>query len=424
MKEQIVIIGAGVSGLTTAYFLQENAIVLEKEKTAGGLCKSIYDNGFTFDISGHFIHIKNPKIKSIIENLTGGLNTVSRNSKIYFNNLLMPFPFQANLYYLDEKSKQYCLKTLSQRPNIPISPDMSFYDWALAMFGEGICELFMRPYNEKLWNYDLKKMNAQWTGPFVAKPNIDEIIKSAHKKNETHYGYNTVFYYPRQNGCGALINGLTKKVKPCLNEAVEKIDIKNKVVYTSKAQYSYTKLVSTQGLKNLIAQIEPLPDTIRSLAECLKSTSVYCLNLGIKTKTKIPDILDGLHWIYFSQKDIEFYRLGIYSNAAPNSAPQNAYSFYVETTHKPNVRDIIDRLRLLGFIGTDDEICNEHIIKIDCAYVIFDNQKDEAVKGILEFLHENDIYSIGRYGAWEYSFIEKNVADALSLANTINGLKE
>ena len=58
-------------------------MIFEKEKFVGGLCKSVKDNGFTFDYSGHFIHIKDKKIKSLIEKVTGKkLLTIKRNSVI------------------------------------------------------------------------------------------------------------------------------------------------------------------------------------------------------------------------------------------------------------------------------------------------------------------------------------------------------
>ena len=197
-----IVIGAGISGLSFGYFSKKPFIIFEKENTAGGLCKSIKDNGFTFDYSGHFIHIKDKKIKSLIEKLTGKkLLTVKRNSVILFNDKLMPFPFQANLYYLTDQQKQQCIKGIRNRKNIKIYDDMPFIDWAKAMFGTGITKYFMQPYNQKLWNYNLKKLTAAWTAPFVPKPTQESIINSAYKQNEQKYGYNSVFYYPSKNGC-------------------------------------------------------------------------------------------------------------------------------------------------------------------------------------------------------------------------------
>ena len=81
-----IVIGAGISGLSFGYFSKKPLIIFEKENTVGGLCKSIKDNGFTFDYSGHFIHIKDKKIKYLIEKLIGKkLLTIKRNSVILFD---------------------------------------------------------------------------------------------------------------------------------------------------------------------------------------------------------------------------------------------------------------------------------------------------------------------------------------------------
>jgi hypothetical protein len=54
------------------------------------------------------------------------------------------------------------------------------------------------------------------------------------------------------------------------------------------------------------------------------------------------------------------------------------------------------------------------------SYVIFDKDRQASLDIINAFLSKNGISSIGRYGAWEYSFIEKNIKDALELAKKIN----
>ena len=48
---KVVILGAGLSGISTAYFLQkeeifDNITLLEMEHTAGGLCRSIKKDGY------------------------------------------------------------------------------------------------------------------------------------------------------------------------------------------------------------------------------------------------------------------------------------------------------------------------------------------------------------------------------------------
>jgi len=425
MEKNIVIIGAGISGLSAAYFLDKPNIVLEAQNYAGGLCRSIYENGFSFDCSGHFMHIKDKKIKQLVTKLCQGLDCIERKTAIYFKEKFIPFPFQANLYYLEDKIKKECIDAVLRRKEVKISLEMPFIDWSNAMFGSGITKYFMKPYNEKLWSWDLKKMNAQWTGAFVPKPDAKTIIESAYKKSEIKYGYNSVFYYPKTQGAQKLINGLLKKVHPIYNCPVEKIDIKNKIIFTGAAakQYKYSKLISTQPITELVKQIISVPQEIKKAAANLYSTSVRCINIGVKSKKGLPKILKNKHWIYVPAKDIPFYRIGIYSNINSSLAPANSYSFYIEFSSSNGIykgtQNIIQTLIKLGFIRKEDEIAAFNAIDMPYAYIIFDNNREKSLKTINDFLLSNNIHSIGRYGAWEYSFIEQNIKDAQKTAQSI-----
>lgn len=421
-----IVIGAGISGLSFGYFSKQPFIIFEKENNVGGLCKSIKDNGFTFDYSGHFIHIKNKEIKLLIEKLTNEkFLTIQRNSAILFNNKLMPFPFQANLYYLTEKQKQKCIDGIKTRKNIKTYDDMPFIDWAKAMFGDGITKYFMKPYNEKLWNYDLKKLTAGWTAPFVPKPTKESIIKSAYTKNDTKYGYNDVFYYPANNGCQTMIDGFYKEIKNNVikNTVVEKIYLKDKKVFADNKYYFYDNIISTQPLKELLLSIQDLPKDISKLIKDLQCTSTRCINLGIKYKKFLPKIIKDVHWIYIPEKKYPFYRVGIYSNVSEKMVPKNCYSLYVEMSDTKDCDKTIPALKEIGIINANDEIKSLNVIDMKYAYVIFNKQRKKVLDKIFTFLKKNNIYCIGRYGSWEYSFIEKNIIDAKNLAQFLNKIK-
>ncbi len=421
-----IVIGAGISGLSFGYFSKKPFIIFEKENTVGGLCKSIKDNGFTFDYSGHFIHIKDKRIKSLIEKVIGKkLLTVKRNSVILFDNKIIPFPFQANLYYLTEQQKQKCIKGIKNRKNIKIYDEMPFIDWAKAMFGDGITSYFMKPYNQKLWNYNLKKLTADWTAPFVPKPTQESIINSAYKKNEQKYGYNSVFYYPQKNGCQAMIDGFYKKLKSNIitNAKIETIDLENKKVYAGGKYYYYDNIISTQPLKELLLSIKNLPKSFSTLIKKLECTSTRCINLGIKYKKDLPKMIKDVNWIYIPEKKYPFYRVGIYSNVTKSLAPKNCYSLYIEMSDTKDCEDIIPALKETGIMNDTDEIISLNVIDMKYAYVIFNKERKKVLSTIFKFLKNNNIYCIGRYGSWEYSFIEKNIIDAKNLAYQLNKIK-
>ena len=52
------VLGGGISGLFTAYFLGGDVEVVEAEATPGGLARSFGDQGFRSDIGGHILFSK------------------------------------------------------------------------------------------------------------------------------------------------------------------------------------------------------------------------------------------------------------------------------------------------------------------------------------------------------------------------------
>jgi len=56
-KIKFLIVGAGVSGLAFANFLEhEDYLVIEKENEVGGYCRTIHSKGYVWDYAGHFFH--------------------------------------------------------------------------------------------------------------------------------------------------------------------------------------------------------------------------------------------------------------------------------------------------------------------------------------------------------------------------------
>jgi len=83
MTYDTIIVGGGLSGLTTAAYLSQaglNVLLCEKEKTVGGLLSSFNYNGFTFDAGARAIEnsgVLIPMLHQLGINLTLLPNPVS-----------------------------------------------------------------------------------------------------------------------------------------------------------------------------------------------------------------------------------------------------------------------------------------------------------------------------------------------------------
>ncbi len=72
MQTQIVVVGAGLTGLTTAYYLRKagvDCIVVEKNDQAGGVIKTISRDGFTFEQGPNTGVISNETVVSLFDEL-------------------------------------------------------------------------------------------------------------------------------------------------------------------------------------------------------------------------------------------------------------------------------------------------------------------------------------------------------------------
>lgn len=67
----------------------------------------------------------------------------------------------------------------------------------------------------------------------------------------------------------------------------------------------------------------------------------------------------------------------------------------------------------------DEDIVLEKIITIAHAYVIFDHWRDTYLPSLLDRLAQENIYSVGRYGAWKYSSMQEAVLDGKQIAQEL-----
>jgi len=91
MNKNIVVIGAGISGLTTSYLLSKNGFdvtIIEKNSSVGGSIESVFENGFLFDRGPNSALETTPVIGQLIKNLNLNMNFYMPASKqtkdIYF----------------------------------------------------------------------------------------------------------------------------------------------------------------------------------------------------------------------------------------------------------------------------------------------------------------------------------------------------
>ena len=105
-----MVIGAGPTGLSAAYHLGEDSVLLEANDRVGGWCRSIVDNGFTFDFAGHIMFSNDPYVHEMYELLLGdNVHWQDREAWVYSKDVYTRYPFQGSLYGLPADVIKECI---------------------------------------------------------------------------------------------------------------------------------------------------------------------------------------------------------------------------------------------------------------------------------------------------------------------------
>ena len=424
----VVVVGGGLTGLVAAERLTAagvEAAVLEREAEPGGACRSLEVDGFTFDYTGHLLHVGRPETERYLGNLGvwRELELHDRRSAVVVGGCATPYPVQIHTHGLAPEVRRDCLLGFirawarSDRPE----PE-SFRDWVLDRFGDGLARHFFFPYNEKLYRASCEELTLDWVGRYVPKPDLEEVVDGALGLHENAVGYNVTFRYPRTGGIRLLADAIATAVPDLrLGHEVTAISRAERWVETAAGdRLSYDALVATLALPRLVdLLVDPLPEEVVEARRALRWVSVVNLALGVEG----PPPRDE-HWLYFPDPELPFYRVGFPSSHG-RLAPEGHHTVSVEVSLPPGVpgADAVadDAERALVGAGLVDpsRIRVRSVAGIDPAYVVFDRPRRQAVATLRRFLGDAGVLLSGRWAEWKYSAMEDAVLDGMAVARRL-----
>ncbi len=413
----IVVIGAGVSGLGFANWYRAKhpnakVIVLEREHEPGGYCRTVVQDGFVWDYSGHFFHFREPAIEAWLRERMPGqeIRTVVKESTIRYGGLDIPFPFQKNIHRLPQDEFVECLVDLYFATQVTHDrPPASFGEMLDRRLGKSITEKFLRPYNEKLYATDLDALDVDAMGRFFPHADLKDIIGNM-RPGTRDGGYNTTFTYPA-GGAMQYIHALLRDLPPAsvrCNEPVQSIDLVAKEVKTPRGTVRYDRIVSSAPLPALakLAGVEH--------ANVFTSNKVLVFNLGFDRKG-----LRGVHWMYFPDRSLCFYRVGWYDNILDG----DRMSLYVEVgaPHDASFDPEALRARVLADLARENiidghQLISHHHVVLDPAYCHITKASLAETTRLHAVFEAANVHSVGRYGRWTYCSIEDNLIETRELA--------
>jgi protoporphyrinogen oxidase len=420
-KTDILILGAGPCGLGAAWRLQElgneNWLLLESSNESGGLAGSFIDeNGFTWDIGGHVQFSHYEYFDRAMDEFLGrdGWLHHERESWVWMRDRFIPYPFQNNIRRLPMDDLERCLAGLvdiSHQGNVRPS---NFREWILATFGQGLADVFMLPYNYKVWAYPPELMSSVWVGERVAVTDIKRVLHNLiYAKDDVSWGPNNTFQFPVRGGTGAIWQACAKKLsqkRMRLGACVTRIDLERRIVTTANDQnFNYNTLISTLPLRELI-RLSGQSQYYQAAEKGLLYSSSNIFGIGLRGSP--PESLRTKCWMYFPENNCPFYRVTVFSNYSPNNVPDISrnWSLMAEVSESPYkpvdqkhlLEQVIDGLLATRLIACKEDIISTWKYRAAYGYPTPGLERDAALNEIIPYFEGKGVYSRGRFGLWKY----------------------
>lgn len=424
------ILGGGIAALSLAHFLDEDVVIFEKDLTVGGLCRSFDFYDVPFDVGPHIVFSKNDEVLNFHNSLTE-MSTFQRLSKILIGQNLVKYPLENNLYQLNSIERDKCLVEFQENPYSSMQPS-NMQQFFLSYFGEGITDLYLYPYNKKIWKLDPTFLDLQMVDR-IPRPPASDVIEGAQGNPKEGYTHQAVFTYPKYGGFQSIINSyldlLSKKnTKFELGFEISRIEKRssNWLVRSQDNRTQYVdKLVSTIPLPSL-GVLTDAPAKIIAQSSNALYNSIHIVMLRYS-----KDVLQDQFGLYVPDPDTIFHRISrlnfLGDGYGGNSGELNLMveitfrqgSYISKLSDDDLVQKCVIDLEKIGIV--EGKFFKKSKIRtFSHSYVIYDLGHRHRTDSLINHYKSLGITCHGRFGKFEYQNSDAVVADSIELAKQMN----
>ena len=422
------VIGAGISGLSTAHFLKDKGnevTIYERDSRPGGLIKCRRVNGSLFHTCGG--HVFNSKRQDVLDWFWSQFyreeefRKTDRNSCVfmdkndssleYYN---IPYPIENHMYFFDETTQKAFYNDLEEIDNVKginakFTDYNSFGDFLRWRFGKTLYNLYFQPYNEKVWRRDLTTVPMTWMEGKLPMPTTQEMRDNNANKVEEKTFVHSTFWYEKNNGSQYIADRLSEGLNIKFNSNIDYI--KYDEGKWNICGEVYDRVVFCGNIKNMIKIIDGIDvETFKAPVDALKyhgTTAVFC------EIDKNP-----YSWIYQPSRKHESHRIictGNFSETNNDSQLQkDRITATVEFTDEISKENILLNLKRIPLNPKYiDHMYNKY------TYPIQDINTRSMIKGLKDKLSEYDFYFTGRFADWEYYNMDIAIGAAMDLVRNL-----
>jgi protoporphyrinogen oxidase len=429
MAKNIVILGAGITGLSVAQTLSSHGFkvdVIERESKVGGIIKGFKVGRYTFDHGPHAILTRNKAAFEQFQRLIKNdlISIGERRAGVYFKGKHYQYPLKPTTVFR-HSSPLMIAKTLGSflyynGRRVLLKPkEHSFEEYIIDHFGKELYEQFFKNYTKKVWNVSPSKLAASFAAERIQKISFsgmfrDFIKKLSPRPTPTKFS-ETMMYYP-QHGVSQIPELLEKEIKESggrihLNSTVIALYKKNsnirKVEYAQRgarktilADY----VISTIPITLLVKAIRPrIGREATQAAVRLQYKRIKFLFLVVNK----PKVFDE-HWVYFHDSDNLFYRIFDTSAFSTKLMPKGKTGLIIELSTKGGKKDeelykgTIKTLGKHGLIKGED-VEAHYFDELEHGYPIYSLTYKKDLETIFQQINNiTNLVSAGRQGLFRY----------------------
>ena len=457
-SKEVLILGAGPAGLTSAFVLQESGIktkVLEADPDyVGGISRTVNARGFKFDIGGHRFFTKSIVVQELWTRMLHQdrwIKDVPRMSRIYYREKFFNYPLSATdaLQKLGIFEAILCMTSYFRFKVKPIKNPKSFQDWVTNQFGKRLFEIFFKSYTEKVWGMRCDEISADWASQRIKGLSLGEaalnslpgFIRKFKNKTELIRTLTDKFDYPI-HGPGELWESAKNKLEEnnssvLMGQRVTKLIYSNSQITSVESTnedgdvqiHLGTHVISSLPIRELLNALEPKPpEEILVAANSLHYRDFLTVVLIYDNPSIFLD-----NWIYIHEPSVKVGRIQNFKNWSPAMVPDahltslglEYFCFEGDQLWQMSDEDLIalgaQELNSIGLTGLQP--LKGFVVRCKKAYPIYDDQYKTYVKKIWEWVSSNitNLQFVGRNGMHMYNNQDHSMLTAYLAAQNVMG---
>lgn len=414
----IVIIGAGIAGLTAADYLQRHDvpyILYEAGKKIAGLATSFKDaEGFSHDFGAHFI---TNRLAAAIGVSSKCLLVKHYGEAVWLKGKTYSYPFGLL------KIPRMTLSGIKSRLIKNRDPSVSAAEWFRKSYGKALADEVALPLIEAWSGAKAEDLSAAVGESLPGSIAKTFYLKAASKVlgRAVACGYNREMpeqvsvhhVYPRKGVstlCEKLADGLEAKIK--LETPVEEILIENEMVVGIKAKgktQEASGVVSTAPA-NILAKLVRGTSSLEPFKNFRYRPMIF-VNMRFTGRGLLPDTV-----LWFPESEFPFFRLTEATISMPWLAPEGKTMITVDIgCEKDDEFWAMDEEQLSALClqyltkvipNVKQRYLGANVLRTAIAYPVFLNEYEAARKDFKDSTNIQNLLSIGRNGEFAHIFME------------------